>query len=348
MSRPLPTGKIPSGLLGRLLAGFPPAGADVIVGPAVGEDAALVRPGQGALIAAKSDPITLTGHGIGRSLVQVNANDLAVMGATPRWLLVTILLPAGRATARAFAKIMCEVGEACAEAEIAVIGGHSEVTDGVSRPVAVATMLGEVRDERFLDKRAIRAGDELFMTGAIAVEGTAALARDFRAALRGRGLAAGLLRRAEGLLHDPGISIVRHAGIAAKIEAVRALHDPTEGGIAGAVWELGVRAGCGVLLETDAVPVLPETRLICQALGLDPLRLLASGALLIAAAAGSEESLRRAFAAEQADVTRIGRFLPRGRGSWAIAGGKRSALRAPARDELARAHNLGIPSGRSR
>ena len=124
------------------------------------------------------------------------------------------------------------------------------------------------------------------------------------------------------------VGLARSDDSAAKIEAVRALHDPTEGGIAGAVWELGVRAGCGVLLETDAVPVLPETRLICQTLGLDPLRLLASGALLIAAAPGAENVLRRAFAGETVEVARIGRFLPRGRGSWAIAGGKRSALRA--------------------
>jgi hydrogenase maturation factor len=348
MTQPLPTGKIPPGLLGRLLAGFPTSGSDVIVGPAVGEDAAVVRPGKGVLIAAKSDPITLTGHGIGRSLVQVNANDLAVMGATPRWLLVTVLLPSSRLASRQFATIMRELREACAEAEITLVGGHSEVTDGLARPVAVGTMLGEVQAARVLDKRAIRAGDELYMTGALAVEGTAALARDFRAALRGRGLGVGLLRRAEGLLRDPGISIVRHARIAAKLGPVRALHDPTEGGIAGAVWELGVRAGCGVLLETDAIPVLPETQLICRALGLDPLRLLASGALLIAAAPGSEKALARAFAAEKVDVTRIGRFLPRGRGSWARTGGKRVALRAPDRDELARAHDLGGPPSRNR
>jgi hydrogenase maturation factor len=129
MRRPWPTGKIPAELLGRLLAGLPPPDADVIIGPAVGEDAAVVRPKRGALIAAKSDPITLVGHEMGRYLVQVNANDLAVMGATPRWLLLTVLLPPGRMAAGQFASIMKDVRKACDAAKIALVGGHSEVTD---------------------------------------------------------------------------------------------------------------------------------------------------------------------------------------------------------------------------
>jgi hydrogenase maturation factor len=337
MPRALPTGKIPTELLGRLLAGLRPPGADVIIGPAVGEDAAVIRPARGALIAAKSDPITLAGHEMGRYLVQVNANDLAVMGARPRWLLLTVLLPPGRKAARQLASIMQEVRQACDEAGIALVGGHSEVTDGLSRPVVVGAMLGEITGPHLLDKRAIRPGDELFLAGSIAVEGTAVLAQDFGPALRARGLGAKELRRAGDLLHDPGISIVREAGIAAGVARVKALHDPTEGGIVAAVLELGHRSGCGVLLEADAVPVLPETRAICRALGLDPLRLLASGAMLIAAAPGSGEALATAFAGDQVGVTRIGRFLPRRRGSWAVAGGARIPLRAADRDELARA-----------
>lgn len=341
MRLPLPTGKIPAELLGRLLAGLRAPGADVVVGPAVGEDAAVVRPVRGALIAAKSDPITLAGHDLGRCLVQVNANDLAVMGARPRWLLLTVLVPPGRMAAHQFASIMREVRQACDEAGIELIGGHSEVTDGLSRPVAVGAMLGEITGPRLLDKRAIRPGDELFMTGSIAVEGTAVLARDFGPALRARGLGAKkLLRRAGDLLHEPGISIVREAGIAAGVGRVRALHDPTEGGIVGAVLELGHRSGCGVLLEADAIPVLPETLAVCGALGLDPLRLLASGTLLIAAAPGSGETLATAFAGDKVGVTRIGRFLPRRRGSWAVTGRGRIPLRAADRDELARARDL--------
>jgi hydrogenase maturation factor len=234
---------------------------------------------------------------------------------------------------------MRQVQEACDEANIALVGGHSEVTDGLSRPIAVGAMFGEIRGSRMLDKRAIRACDELFMTGSIAIEGTAALARDFPAVLRSRGLGSRFLRRASNLLFEPGISIVREAEIAADVGNVKALHDPTEGGIVGAVYELGVRSGCGILLEADSIPILPETSAICRALGLDPLRLLASGSMLIAAAPGAEGALTDAFSGTRIDLTKIGTFLRASRGSWAVIDGNKVRLRPPERDELARAYD---------
>lgn len=339
MPHELRSGKVPLRLLSSLLPAKSPSEAGVVVGAAVGEDAAVLRL-DGNLLVAKSDPITLAGRDLGRYLVAVNANDIAVMGATPRWLLLTILLPPGHKAKRQFATIMRQVQEACNEAKIALVGGHSEVTDGLTRPVAVGAMLGEISGSRVLDKTAIRPGDDLFMTGSIAVEGTAALARDFQPALISRGLSRKLVRRAAKLLFEPGISIVRAARIAAEIKEVRALHDPTEGGIIGAVYELGVRSRCGILLETDSIPILPATSVICQALGLDPLGLLASGSLLIAAASGSEDALRAAYSETGIGLKRIGKFLPPSQGSWAVAGGKKARLRAPDRDELARAYDL--------
>jgi hydrogenase expression/formation protein HypE len=333
----LPTGKVPSKLLSRLLPGRWPASAGVVIGPAVGEDAAVVRT-KGGLLVAKSDPITLASRDLGRYLVHVNANDLAVMGATPRWLLLTILLPAGHDAGRHFSMIMRQVQEACDDASIALVGGHSEVTDGLSRPIAVGAMFGEIDGARLLDKRTIKPGDELFITGSVAVEGTAVLARDFQGVLRARGLGPKFLRRARNLLIDPGISIVREAQTAAEVGHVRALHDPTEGGIVGAVHELGVRSGCGILLDVESIAILPETLTICRTLALDPLRLLASGSLLIAAAPGSGVALAEAFSASRIGVTKIGTFLPASRGMWAAAGPKKVRLRAPARDELARAY----------
>lgn len=339
LPRELPSGKVPPKLLSSLLPSDWPPGAGVVIGPAVGEDAAVVRL-KGSLLVAKSDPITLASRDLGRYLVQVNANDIAVMGATPRWLLLTILLPPGHHADRHFSTIMRQVQEACAEANIALVGGHSEITDGLSRPIAVGAMFGEICNSRILDKSTIRPGDELFMTGSIAIEGTAALARDFRSVLRSRGLGSRLLRRAGNLLFEPGISIVREAKIAAQMRHVRALHDPTEGGIIAAIHELGVRAGCGILLEADSIPILPETSAVCQALGLDPLRLLASGSMLIATAPGAGSALAEAFKDTRIGLTKIGTFLPVRRGSWAVVGGKKARLRLPERDELARAHDL--------
>jgi hydrogenase maturation factor len=337
LPRDLPSGKVPQKLLSSRLPGNWPKGAGVVIGPAVGEDAAVVRL-KGDLLVAKSDPITLAGRDLGRYLVQVNANDIAVMGAQPRWLLLTILLPPGHGAAGRFSTIMRQVQNACDEANIALVGGHSEVTEGLSRPIAVGAMLGELSGSRILDKSKIRPGDELFLTGSIAIEGTAALARDFRSVLRARGLGSRFLRRAANLLFEPGISIVREAGVAAAIAQVRALHDPTEGGIIAAVHELGVRSKCGIHLEADSIPILPETFTVCRALGLDPLRLLASGSMLVAAAPGAGGALRHAFAGTTIGLTKIGTFLPAGHGSWAVAGGKKSRLRPPDRDELARAY----------
>ncbi len=339
LPRELPSGKVPLKLLSSVLPGNWPAGAGVVIGPAVGEDAAVVRL-KGELLVAKSDPITLASRDLGRYLVEVNANDIAVMGAKPRWLLLTILLPPGREAERQFSTIMRQVQEACAEANIALVGGHSEVTDWLARPIAVGAMFCEICGSRILDKRMIRPGDELFMTGSVAIEGSAALARDFRSELRARGLGSRLLGRASNLLFEPGISIVREAQIAAQAGHVRALHDPTEGGIIAAVYELGVRSGCGILLEVDSIPILPETSVICQALGLDPFRLLASGSMLIAAAPGTGGALVDAFSDTRIGLKKIGTFLPAGRGSWAVVDGKKARLRAPDRDELARAYEL--------
>jgi len=339
LPRELRSGKVPLKLLSSLLPGNWPPGAGVVIGPAVGEDAAVVRL-KGKLLVAKSDPITLASRDLGRYLVEVNANDIAVMGAKPRWLLLTILLPPGQEADRHFSAIMRQVQETCEEANIALVGGHSEVTDGLSRPIAVGAMFGEICGSRILDKTMIRPGDELFMTGSVAIEGTAALARDFRSVLRSRGLGSRLLRRASNLLFEPGISIVREAELAAEVGHVRALHDPTEGGIIAAVYELGVRSGCGILLELDSIPILPETSVICQALGLDPYRLLASGSMLIATAPGTGGALTDAFSNTRISVTQIGTFLPGGRGSWAVVDGKKARLRAPDRDELARASDL--------
>jgi len=324
-------------LLRRELRPFARKAPGVLVGPAAGEDAAVIRPSPGRVLVATADPITLAEKELGRYLVQVNANDIAVMGAVPRWLLVTLLLPEGRTAARRYARIMEEIRVTCASLGISVVGGHSEVSVDLPRPIACACLLGEARPAELLDKRSIRAGDLLYLTRPVAIEGTAALATDCADALRKRGLGMQLLRRARRLLREPGISVVGDAGIAARVAGVRALHDVTEGGVSGGAVELAERAGLGLRLERDAVQVLPETRGICKALGLDPLALLASGALLIAVAPRGAQSLERAFRDQDADPVPVGEFLPARSGRWSAGTGRRRKLVAPARDELARA-----------
>ena len=270
----LPAGKLPTRLLGDLLATLP-ASPSVVVGPAVGEDAAVIDAGGPDLLVAKTDPITFATEDAGRYLLAVNGNDLAVMGAEPRWLLVTALLPEGIAPAGA-AAIFDSVREACAEAGVALVGGHTEITVGLGRPILVGCLMGTVPRGELVRTSGARPGDAVLLAGGIAIEGTAILATEHAAKLRERGVSDAVIGRAAAWLRNPGISVLPAARALRGL--VHAMHDPTEGGIATALHEIAHAARVG--LRVGAIPVLPECAEICAALGLDPLGLLASGALL--------------------------------------------------------------------
>ena len=272
----LPAGKLPARLLGELLATLP-ACPSVVVGPAVGEDAAVVDAGGPDLLVAKTDPITFATEDAGRYLLAVNGNDLAVMGAEPRWLLVTALLPEGIAPARA-AAIFTSVREACAESGVALVGGHTEITVGLPRPILVGCLMGTVPRGELVRTSGARPGDAVLLAGGIAIEGAAILATEHAPALRERGVNDGVIARAAAWLRHPGISVLPAARSLRGL--VHAMHDPTEGGIATALHEVAQAAGVGLRIRRAAIPVLPECAEICAALGLDPLGLLASGALL--------------------------------------------------------------------
>lgn len=330
----LPAGKLPPHLLQRLLDMAKGSDPRVLVGPEVGADAAVLDRGE-RLLVAKSDPITFATDLIGWYLVQVNANDIACMGAYPRWLLCTLLLPEGCPPSLA-EDIFRQVVEACRPLGITVIGGHTEITYGLPRPIAVGAMLGEVERERLVRPGGAQPGDVLLLTKGIALEGTALLAREAADALLQAGLTQEQVRRAQRLLVEPGISIVREALAAVETGYVHALHDPTEGGLATALWELAQPAGVGIEVDAEAIPILPECILVCRALGLDPLGLLASGALLIAVAPKGREAVQRAVEAQGIPCVPIGRVLPRGEGFFLWRKGRREALPTFPRDEVAR------------
>jgi len=205
----------------------------VRVGPRVGEDAAVIDLGD-RLVVAAADPITFATDEIGHYVVAINANDIAVRGATPRWLLATVLLPLGT-TPEDVRALMAELGAACRALDIDLIGGHTEVTDAVTRPLVAGTMLGEVQPDRLVTTGGARPGDALVLGGALAIEGTAVLARQATAALRARGVPADTIKRARTLLHTPGISVVAMARAVCDAVRPHALHDPTEGGLATAL-----------------------------------------------------------------------------------------------------------------
>src|SRR5262245_43881312 len=233
----LPVGKLRAELLERLFKQYVSAGERVVLGPRVGEDAAVIDIGDRYLVAT-TDPITFATDEAGWYALHVNANDLAVRGARPLWFLATVLLPEG-ATSEARAEALFEeLGAACAELDIALVGGHTEVTAGLPRVVISGTMLGEVAKDRLVTTGGARAGDVVLLTKGVPLEGAAILARERGDEARRRGVPADVVERARGYLRRPGISVVPEARLACGVARVHAMHDPTEGGVATACWEL--------------------------------------------------------------------------------------------------------------
>jgi hydrogenase expression/formation protein HypE len=334
-TRALPAGKLPAELLRAWLERIAPADPSVVVGPGVGEDAAVLDLGAPELLVAKTDPITFAARQPARYLLAVNSNDLAVTGARPRWLLVTALLPEGISPSAAEA-IFAELKQACDAMGILLVGGHTEMTVGLDRPILVGCLLGTVPRDRLVRTSGARPGDAILLAGGIAIEGAAILATEHADRLRQRGVPEDVLRNVARWLESPGISVAAAAGLLVEAGGVHAMHDPTEGGLITALHELAEASGIGLRIRRDAIPVLAECRVICEALGLDPLGLLASGALLAAmepaAAPRAMEALHRAGI----PGALIGEALPASDGLWLVEGDGVRALPRFARDELAR------------
>lgn len=331
----LPAGKLPHGLLDQLLRRFPPSDPRLIVGPQLGEDAAVIDFGDTYLV-AKTDPITFASDEIGWYAVNVNANDIAVMGATPRWFLATILLPEKSATAALAEAIYSQIADACEELGVALAGGHTEITVGLERPIVAGFMLGEVAPQRLVRSSGVQPGDALILAGSVPVEGTALVARERAGELLAKGVDRALVQRAQAFLHDPGISVVRAARLAVQTVPVHAMHDPTEGGLATGIWEVAQASGVGMVIDLDAVPVRAESQAVCDAFGLDPLGTIASGALLLAVAPEDGAKLLAAFHAVGLAAAVIGRATARGAALQATRGGQEVAFPRFAVDEIAR------------
>jgi len=277
----LPVGKLDPDLMSDLLKFQGTPDERVVLGPQIGEDAAVIDFGNRYLV-AKTDPITFVTEEIGWYLVQVNANDLATTGAAPRWLLVTLLLPEEKTTLDLANKIFAQIDAACRDLHIAIVGGHTEITHGLDRPLAIGHMLGEVAKDKWITTGGARVGDDIVLVKGIAIEGTSIIARVKSEELRQRGYPQDWIARAQDYLYEPGISIVHEARLAVETSIVHAMHDPTEGGLATGLHELAKAANVGVWVDSEAVPVWPECTSLCAEFGLDPLGTIASGALLIA------------------------------------------------------------------
>jgi hydrogenase maturation factor len=333
-------GKLPNELLARLLARLQPRDPRVVLGPAVGRDAAVIDAGGQRLLVAKTDPVTFASDHIGWYTVHVNANDIACMGARPAWFMATVLLPEG-ASEELASQVFGQLVDACESLGVELVGGHTEITLGLDRPVVVGAMLGEVEREALVQPSGAREGDALILTKGIAIEGTAVLAREAGERLRGLGVPEAALEAARGYIFRPGISVVQDArtlceALRAAGGAVHAMHDPTEGGLATALYELAEASGLGVAMQQEAIRVLAETEAVCAAGSLSPWGLLASGALLAAVAAGDCETALAALKTAGIEAARIGSMVKPEVGVIMMAQARSMAVPRFARDEVAR------------
>lgn len=274
----LPAGKLPNSFLEELLDRYRIEDPSVIVGPSVGEDTAAVDIHGKEVLVLKSDPITFATESIGHYAVSINANDMATAGADARWMLATLLLPCGFSRDQVRG-IFADLYAACTAWHIILCGGHTEITDAVSRPVVTGMMAGTVARKNLIQKRRMAPGDRVLITKGVAVEGTAIIAAEFRSLLLEKGMAAKEIDDCSRF--QSMVSILPEARIAWNAGGVSALHDVTEGGIATALTELSQAGGRGMCIQRDALPVYPQTRRMGEILGIDPLGLIGSGSLLI-------------------------------------------------------------------
>ncbi|MEN8689774.1 MAG: HAD-IA family hydrolase [Desulfobacterales bacterium] len=276
--RPLPGGKLPNDLLEEFLVQFGFDDPAVLTKPGIGEDTAAVDIREDEVLVLKSDPITFATEGIGKYAVLVNANDIVTAGATPRWFLATLMFPIGT-SAFMIRDVMEELSTVCRSCRITLCGGHTEITDAVTRPVVTGTLAGTVTRGGLIDKRGIKTGDLVLMTKAVAVEGTAIIAREFGTRLQNLGLPPAEIETCRRFLDN--ISVLPEAAIAVTVSGVSAMHDVTEGGLATALEELSIAGNHRIRIDMHKIPVYSETARICGLLGLDPMGLIGSGSLLL-------------------------------------------------------------------
>jgi hydrogenase expression/formation protein HypE len=326
-ARALETGKLPHELLVSLLGELPPPPPEVRLGARIGEDACAIDIAGGTLVVT-ADPITLTSEDAARLCVLVNANDVAVCGARPRWFLAVVLVPPGT-TDDAVRALFAALQAAVDELGAALVGGHTEVTLAVNRPIVVGQMLGLVEHGTIVTTAGFGPGDVILQVRPAPIEGAAVLSCE--AARRLTGLDPRTLADAQAALESPGIVLVEAALLAAELGA-RALHDPTEGGLSVGLHEMAAAADVRIRIDRKAVLWYGPGVAVCQALGCDPWSTLASGTLLAA------------FPAETADRA-VDRFTRHGHAAAVIGSVEAGVgvhdlhgdpLPWPERDEVAR------------
>jgi len=318
-------GKVPPEVLKGVLSKIKLNDPRVLIGPGIGIDVSAVSFGEKTVVAS-TDPITGAVEDIGYYAVHVNANDVATSAARPKWFLATLLLPEGGEGLAE--RIMEQIFSEAKKLGVSVIGGHTELTPGLNRPIVVGTMLGEVEGKP-LSSAGARPGDAIVMTKWAGLEGTSIIARERREELAAA-FGQSFVERAGSLAEY--LSVVNEALYAAAF-GVNAMHDPTEGGVANGVHEMADAAGLGFRLYPDRIPVREETERICDFYGLNPLALMGSGSLLIAVPRDGARVLVERLLARGINAAVVGEFLAEKK-RVAIRNGDELPFKRPKADEL--------------
>lgn len=299
---------------------------EVLLGAGVGEDCAAMKLSPGEIFVISTDPITGTVKDVGMLAIQITANDLASSGAEPVGVMLTVLLPE-EITEEDIREMMRQVEEACARFHIQVMGGHTEVTRAVTQPVISVTGVGKVREDRLVSTAGAKPGQDILVTKWIGIEGTSIIAKEKEEELLGR-FSAAFVDTAKGF--DRYLSVLPESAIAVE-HGVSAMHDVTEGGIYGALWEVAEASGIGLEIDLKAIPIRQETVEICEYFELNPYYLISSGCMLMAADRGHD--LARKLEASGIPAAVIGKATDgKARRIW--NGGEESFLERPKPDEL--------------
>lgn len=320
-------GKVSENVLKRtILKGIKNTREEVLIGAALGEDCAVLQLKEDEVYVTTTDPITGTATDIGRLAVHVAVNDLAAEGAEPIGLLCTALLPENYKESR-LKNIMEQYKEACASLGIQPLGGHTELTTAVNRPVLNVTAVGKAKKGKLTPTSNAQPGMDIIVTKWVGLEGTSILAKEKEAELLIR-YPRPLIEEAKGF--DAFLSVLPEARIAVKNGAV-AMHDITEGGVFGALWELAQSAGVGIEVDLKKIPIRQETVEVCEFFDLNPYCLISSGAMLIVA----ENGYDCAKAIEEAGIPAVVIGKTTDNNDKAVLNeGEKRFLEAPKPDEL--------------
>lgn len=305
----LKTGKLDIDTLKGLLEKNTILDSQVVVGPKIGEDAAVIdlRDKTDRYWVVSSDPVTFTTEEVGYYGVVVNLNDLATMGAIPKWFLATLLFPEG-SNLRIIEKVFRQIHQACRRFGISFIGGHTEITPGIKKMILSGHMIGEVKKDKLVTTSGARAGDLLLLVKGVCIEGTSIIAREKGAELLKRGISSSLIRKAKRFIFNPGIDVLRSAQIACKGASVHSMHDPTEGGLINGLIEMAWASEKEIEVDLNKILIYKESCILCQEFGLNPLGVIASGALLLAISPLDLSGIKRAFRKVSIPFQVIGRI----------------------------------------